>query len=145
MSRIWGSARNTDDFDICAATTRANRERLAPALTELDARFPPPGLEEGFAPPGGWDERSFGSLISLAVTTPFGWFDVWFVPDGTGGYDDLIKNAARAKVGEHTVKVAALADIIRSKSAAARDRDLQALSELEALRRRRDELGLREP
>lgn len=141
-ARIWGSPRNTDDLDICPAATRPNRQRLAAALTELDARFRPPGLEEeGFAPPGGWDERSFDSMISLAVTTDLGWVDVWFVPDGTDGYDDLIEKASDAPIGGHTVKVADIDDIIRSKAAAGRNKDLAALDHLRDLQRRRDELG----
>lgn len=141
-ARIWGSPRNTDDLDICPAATRANRQRLAAALTELDARFRPPGLEEeGFAPPGGWDERSFGSMVSLALTTGLGWVDIWFIPDGTEGYDDLMKKASDAPIGGRQVKVADISDIIRSKAAAGRNKDLAALDHLRELQRRLDELG----
>jgi hypothetical protein len=141
-ARIWGSPRNTDDLDICPSATRANRRRLAAALTELGARFRPPGLEtEGFEPPGGWDDHSFDTMVSLALTTEFGWIDVWFVPDGTQGYDDLIREASDAPIGEHTVKVADIKDIIRSKTAAGRNKDLAALDHLRDLERRRDELG----
>jgi len=138
---IWGSPRGTLDLDICAATTRANKRRLATALTELDACFRPAGLEEeGFPPPGGWDDRTFDSLNSLATTTNLGWLDIWFIPDGTTGYDDLLENA-----GEHHVKVAAIADIIRSKQAAGRNKDLAALDHLRELAQRRAERGQTEP
>jgi hypothetical protein len=145
-ARIWGSPRNTNDLDICPAATRANKKRLAGALTELGARFRPPGLEdEGSEPPGGWDERSFDSLVSLAVTTELGWMDLWFVPDGTQGYDDLIRGASSARIGERTIKVADIQDIIRSKTAAGRNKDLAALDHLRELERRRAELGYEEP
>lgn len=145
-ARIWGSPRNTDDIDICPAATRANKRRLAAALTELDARFRPLGLEdEGFEPPGGWDEGSFDSFVSLALTTELGWLDVWFVPDGTQGYDDLIRAASDAPIGERTVKVADIKDIIRSKAAAGRNKDLAALDHLVELERRRAELGRVDP
>ena len=145
-ARLWGSPRNTDDLDVCPAQTRANKRRLADALTDLNALFRPPGLEEGYPPPGGWDERSFGSMVSLALTTELGWLDIWFVPDGTQGYDDLVRNASKADVGDGlVVQVADLADIIRSKSASGRNKDLAALDDLRALERRRDELGRHEP
>lgn len=145
-ARMWGSPRHTDDLDICPATTRENKRRLAAALDELRARLRPPGLEEeGFAPPGGWDERTFGSLVSLAATTSLGWLDVWFVPDGTTGYDDLVRNAGDAVVGTHTIKVAAIEDIIRSKTAAGRNKDLAALDHLYELERLRRERGADAP
>jgi hypothetical protein len=145
-ANIWGSPRGTLDLDICAATTRPNRQRLAAALTDLGARLRPPGLEEdGFAPPGGWDERTFDSLISLATTTALGWLDIWFVPDGTTGYDDLIRAAADVRVGGHHVKVAAIGDIIRSKQAAGRNKDLAAIDHLRELAQRRAERDQTEP
>ena len=141
-ARLWGSPRNTDDLDICPAAERANRRRLAEALTQLEARLRPPGLEEeGFAPPGGWDERSFDSMVSVALTTDVGWIDIWFVPDGTQGYDDLIKTASDVSIGGRNVKVADIGDIIRSKAAAGRNKDLAALDHLRELQRRRAELG----
>ena len=141
-ARIWGSPRTTDDLDICPAGTRENRRRLAAALGALGARFHPPGLEqEGFEPPAGWDERSFDSRVPVAVTTDLGWLDIWFVPDRTRGYDDLIVAASEARIGERSVKVAALEDIIRSKAATGRNKDLAALDHLRELERRRRELG----
>lgn len=143
---IWGSPRGTLDLDICAATTPVNKQRLASALTELGARFRRPGLEEdGFAPPGGWDERAFGSLISLATTTDLGWLDIWFVPAGTTGYDDLVKGAADVQIGKHRIKVAAIGDIVRSKQAAGRNKDLAVIDHLRELVQRRAERGLTEP
>lgn len=84
-------------------------------------------------------------MVSLALTTDLGWVDVWFHPDGTEGYDDLIREATDATIGELTVKVADLRDIIRSKTAAGREKDLSALDHLHELDRRREELGLKEP
>jgi hypothetical protein len=145
-ARLWGSPRTTVDLDVCAAGTRLNKKRLAAALAALNACVRPPGLEQGSPPPGGWDERSFDGLANVATTTDLGWLDVWFVPDGTGGYDDLIRSAARAELGDGmTVTVADIKAIIRSKAAAGRNKDLEVLNHLRELERRRDELGKREP
>lgn len=134
---IWGSPRNTEDLDICPSERSENLERLADSLNELDARFRPPGLEKGFPPPARWDEKSFGSFTSLSLVTKHGWLDVWFRPDGTRGYRDLIQHAAEAEFGGVRVQVADLDDVIRSKAAAGRDRDLQAIPHLRELQQRR--------
>jgi len=133
---IWGSPRNTEDIDICPSDVTENLGRLAGALNELDARFRPPGLEKGL-PPSRWDDKSFASFTSLSLVTKHGWLDVWFRPDGTRGYRDLIEDAAEAEFRGVRVQVADLDDIIRSKAAAGRDRDLQAIPHLRELQQRR--------
>jgi hypothetical protein len=141
--RILGSPRVTDDFDICPATTRANLKRLAAVLNGLGARFRTEGLErEGLPPPEAWNARSFGSFTSLALVTRYGFLDVWFRPDGTGGYDDLIENAIDAQVGSIEVKVAHLDDILRNKQAIGGPKYLSHLPLLRDLQRRRREQGL---
>jgi hypothetical protein len=69
----------------------------------------------------------------LNLTTRYGDLDLTFTPSATGGYDDLSRRAEHRLIGTVTVQVAALADIIRSKQAAARLKDLEALPELRAL------------
>jgi hypothetical protein len=54
--------------------------------------------------------------------------DLCFAPAGTGGYDDLRREATRERLGKAlTVSVASLRDVIRSKEAAGRDKDLAQL------------------
>ena len=55
-------------------------------------------------------------------------------PDGTGGYDDLVQRVVRYDLGgAMVIPVAALEDIIRSKAAADRPKDREALPILRAL------------
>jgi hypothetical protein len=57
--------------------------------------------------------------------------DIWLLPDGTGGYVDLVRDATREPLTETlTVSVASLADVIRSKEAAGRNKDLLVLPAL---------------
>jgi len=135
-ARLWGSALLTDDFDICPAADSANLERLAAALNEVEALFRPPGLEEGASAPP-WDERAFRPHLggSLALTSTLGWLDLWFRPDGTGGYADLVRRAVEVEVGGAQVKLASLDDIIRSKETSGRQKDLERLPHLRDLRR----------
>jgi hypothetical protein len=72
-------------------------------------------------------------MRTLNLRTPYGDIDLTFEPDGTGGYPDLIKSAERHTIGTLHVTVAALADVIRSKTAAGRPKDLRALPELTQL------------
>ncbi len=141
-ARLWGSPQLTDDIDICPASDKANLRRLAATLDEAEARFRPPGLEEGAQTPR-WDARTFRAHLggSLAVTSKLGWIDLWFRPDGTGGYADLIERAVRVEVGAIDVKLASLEDIIRSKEASGRDKDLARLPHLRDLRRELEQRG----
>lgn len=139
--RILGSPRVTEDLDICPASSEENLDRLAAALNELEARFRVEGLE-AVTPPEPWTARSFGSHTSLALVTRYGFFDVWFRPDGTAGYDDLIENAIDAEVGGLELKVAHLDDILRNKQAIGGAKYLSQLPLLRELQRSRRERGL---
>ena len=72
----------------------------------------------------------------LNLTTTYGDLDITFHPSGTDGYPDLIKNAEERHLGTVTIRIATLADIVRSKAAAGRDKDIEALTELYELLRR---------
>jgi hypothetical protein len=76
-------------------------------------------------------------MLTLNLRTLHGDLDLTFEPDGTDGYPDLIRHAEDRTIGTLHVYVACLADVIRSKVAAGRPKDLQALPEL--LRIQRDQ------
>jgi hypothetical protein len=69
----------------------------------------------------------------LNLHTRHGDLDLTFTPSGTGGYDHLARAATAHQVEGVTVQVAALPDVIRSKTAAGRPKDLEALPELREL------------
>ena len=57
-----------------------------------------------------------------------------FTPAGTQGYEDLRRDAIAVDLGDAlTVRVASLADVIRSKEAAGRDKDRLVLPVLRRL------------
>jgi pantothenate synthetase len=64
-----------------------------------------------------------------------------FLPAGTRGYDDLRNGARRERIAGVTVAVAALADVIRSKEAANREKDNM---QLPVLRRTLEQIRVRE-
>jgi hypothetical protein len=74
------------------------------------------------------------------LVTDLGNLDITFVPSGTRGYDDLQRDVRTMKVRGVDVPVASLADVVRSKEAADRERDRAILPVLrELLERERRE------
>lgn len=90
------------------------------------------GTRAGFRPPGGLDADTFRGQVSLAFTTRHGLLDVALLPDGTRGFEDLRRGAGHAHAAGTTIRVlvASADDIVRSKSAANRPKDLAQLPEM---------------
>lgn len=74
--------------------------------------------------------------LMLNLVTNFGDIDLTFQPSGhTGGFDGWNANAITVEIADSlSVRIAALDDIIDSKRAANRPKDLMALPYLESLR-----------
>lgn len=128
---LHGSNLRTGDVDICPARDPGNLSRLAAALKELDARIRTVGAPEGL--PFARDARFLAGVDLLNLVTRFGDFDISFIPAGTTGYEDLSRKAIKVDLEPVLVPVAALEDVIRSKRAAGREKDLQQLPTLEIL------------
>jgi hypothetical protein len=125
-AELRGSPYVTRDVDVTPARTRENFTKLATALNELDAKLRIPDVEEPMAIP--LDERSFDQGTNWAFVTKHGYLDIALLPDGTRGYDDLRRSATREQLtATVTISVAALADVIRSKEAAGREKDRAVL------------------
>jgi hypothetical protein len=126
-ARIHGSPLLTEDLDITPAL-----DRETAALQELGARLR--GAEEVEFP---LDERSLASADVLTMTTQAGWLDICSRPAGGQSYETLAPNAETYELFGLRVRVASVDDLIRSKSAAGRDKDLRGLPALRELQRRR--------
>ena len=128
---LYGASRPTEDVDVTPETSSENLARLARALKRLQARIRTEDVEEGL--PFDTSAEAMAGLRMLNLTTRFGDLDLTFEPSGTTGYPDLREHAVEHDVGALRIRVAALADVIRSKEAAGRDKDLRALVELHEL------------
>ena len=121
---LHGSSALTNDADICPDPSPENREMLAAALRDMreadGVRF---SVDADFL----WRTQ----LVNL--TTRYGDFDIAFLPAGSSGYEDLVGDAIELEIDGTVVRVASLADIIRSKEIANRPKDRATLPILYAL------------
>lgn len=129
---LHGSVLRTDDVDVCPAAHPKNLERLASALREMGARHwdPYKGDASDTTEVTGDDLAAGGTWMFL---TDKGRLDVVFTPSGTRGYIDIARDAITMDLSGISVRVASLADIIRSKEAAGRERDRHQLPALRKL------------
>jgi len=128
-AELRGSPYITRDVDVTPARDRANFVQLTAALRELEAKLRVPDLDDPVEIP--LDEHSFGQDTTWTYVTKHGDLDVALLPDGTRGYDDLHRGATREQLSETLeVSVASLADVIRSKEAAGREKDRAVLPAL---------------
>ena len=127
----------TRDVDITPATAHSNLLRLAAALKELEARFRVPvGPPAGVEVPGGITPEWLSGMVTITLVTAAGPLDLNFVPDGTTGYADLVAGHVELEFDGRRVRVANLEDVVRSKEAAGRQKDVQVLPALRAHLRR---------
>jgi hypothetical protein len=125
---LHGSPIVTAGADICPARDGENLRRLAEALRDLRARLRVEREPEDVAFP--FESAFLANVQVLNLTTPYGDLDLSYVPSGTEGYDDLVRNASNLIIAGCRVQVASLDDVIRSKEAANREKDRATLPTL---------------
>ena len=136
---LHGSPHITTDVDITPSSDADNLAKLAFALDDLDAR-----LRVDDEPGGVAFDRTAEALAGATIwnlRTRHGALDLSFVPAGTSGFDDLKRDALKIKIRETTVVVASLADVIRSKEAAGREKDHLTLPTLRKILEKQGEAG----
>lgn len=111
----WMSPYATQDVDICPSSDERNLEKLSSALDDMGAKrvtdLDPEGVEVEIKP------EYLRSANEIAFMTRWGPLDLVFVPRGTGGYDDLLKEAVGDDLFQHPVLFASRSDVIRMKDA----------------------------
>ena len=123
-----------------AAPPTANLTRLSHSLDDLNARVRTEVAAEGL--PFAHDAHSLGRATVWHLVTDPGDLDLAMLPSGTQGFEDLRRNAIAVEILGAPTRVAALADIIRSKEATGREKDRAALP---MLRRLQTEIERRDP
>src|SRR5216117_500735 len=115
-----GSSRVTYDVDLCYRRTSENLERLATALATLNLTLRGAPAELKF--------RLDAQALALAQNYTF---------------EVLAPQAETVSIGGHPTRVIGLDDLIRIKRYIGRPKDRESLLHLEAIKRLREQEGLR--
>ncbi len=128
-ARAHGSARVTQDLDVCYSRSAANLERLVAALAPLKPylRGAPPGL------PFAWSVATLRAGLNVTLTTAAGDLDLFGEVAGGGRYEDLEQHTITAEVFGRDTRILDIPWLIRTKRAAGRPRDLETIAELMAI------------
>ena len=131
-----GYIRSTQDLDIVPGPDLANLSRLGEALAALGAR-----LHQSRRPVDITDPHVLQRAALVPLLTTHGRLDLLNI-EVTGGmpgrYGELRERALEVQLGDTTVPVVGLDDLIKMKKAAARDVDR---ADIRALTRSDDELA----
>jgi hypothetical protein len=116
----------TRDIDLTPESSVDNLNRLSGALKELGAQIRTDSVEGGL--PFDHNGKSLGQAEFWNLICPYGEFDISFHPSGfENGYTELVERSHKVLVDGIEVPIADLSDVIRSKEAAGRPKDLRVL------------------
>jgi len=134
---LQGAAITTRDLDICYRRTPDNILRLVAALKPLHPR--PRGFPTDL--PFVFDERTIqlGSNFTLEIGPES--LDLLGEMSDIGGFEQVMGGALDAPIGHRTVKTLSLEQLIATKTAAGRTKDLAVLPELKATLERKRQQG----
>ena len=127
-----GSARLTEDLDIVYERSLANIKRMVASLAPYHPylRGVPPGL------PFLWDAETIQRGLNFMLTTPLGDIDLFGEIISGGTYQDLLPHIITLEVFKQECQIINLSRLIEIKRATGRPKDLQAIAELESIRKR---------
>ena len=136
---LMGSPRVTYDVDLCYRRTPENLERLARALRtlKLTLRGAPADLKFRVG------ARALALGSNFTFTTDYGPLDLLGWVEPFGAYEALRPRAESINLGSCPVLVIALDDLITIKRHINRPKDRESLLQLEAIKRLREQEGLR--
>ena len=126
---VQGSARFTNDIDLCYDVAPDNVERLVRLLTEWHAYLR--GVEPGL--PFILDARTFRTTPLMTLTTTMGAIDLLDHVPGVGAYADAVEVSDEVRVGSTVFRALTLEALIASRKAVRRKKDIEHLIELEAI------------
>lgn len=126
---VHGSARFTNDLDLCYDAAPDNVDRLIILFTEWRAYLR--GVEPGL--PFILDARTFRTTPMMALTTTQGAIDLLAEVPGVGDYAAARAQSEPVRIGATEFRALTLEALIASKKAMRRKKDVEQLIELEAI------------
>lgn len=132
-----GSARATFDLDVCYKRSKDNIERLCRALEPFHPRLRGAPLDLPFR----FDPKTVTAGLNFTLATDLGDFDLLGEVAGLGAYDAVYNSSEVKQVETISCRVLSLDGLYRAKSAAGRDKDVEALKEIKGLKELKERLG----
>lgn len=124
-----GSSQATFDVDVCYARDVPNLRKLIQALHSVKATLRGAPKDIPFI----LDEETLRRGLNFTFETDIGDIDLLGEVKGVGVYSDCIENSEELELFGHSFRVLSLEELIDSKRAAGRTKDLLVLPELEAI------------
>jgi len=125
-----GAQRLTRDLDVAIATSKDNFDRLAAALSDVDARILGPDAQRSRSTPSA---AMLASGDQWHLVTNHGRLDVLTLPAHLGSFAEVRVRAHDVPLGDVTVPIAHRDDLLRMKRASRRPQDLEDVRLLESL------------
>ena len=126
---LHGSARLTNDIDICFSRERENIRRLTMALAPFNPRPRDSPRELPFV----WDAAMLAGATVLTLQTDLGPIDLLAEVSGLGSFDHVRARSQEVDAFGCVVLTLNLPALIAAKRAAGRAKDLLVLPELESI------------
>ncbi len=137
---LMGGARVTYDVDLCHRRTADNLARLATALKRLSLTLRGAPTDLKFRLDA--QALALGQTFTFEIDGEYA-LDLLGYLEPIGTYEDLLRHAETMKIGGRAVRVIGLDDLIRIKKHLGRPKDRESLLQLEAIKRLREQEGLR--
>jgi predicted nucleotidyltransferase len=127
---LHGSSLLTRDLDVCAVLTRENVSKLREILGDLHPAHRLTSQKLSFLDNPGPDV----DVRNLYLQTDFGPVDFLSSISGVGDFDSVRANSVEVELFGRRCRVMSLDDLIRAKETLGRDKDIQAVVQLRAIR-----------
>jgi predicted nucleotidyltransferase len=127
---LHGSSLLTRDLDVCAVLTRENVAKLREILGDLHPEHRLTSQKLSFLDNPDPDVN----VLNLYLRTDFGPVDFLSSITGVGDFANVRANAIEVELFGRRCHVMSLDDLIRAKEAIGRDKDVQAVIQLRAIR-----------
>jgi len=124
-----GSTQATFDVDVCYARDKSNLVQVAQALRSVKATLRGAPKDIPFL----LDEQTLHRGLNFTFDTEIGSIDLLGEVQGVGGYAECLQNSGEMELFGYPFHVLSLRELIASKRAAGRPKDLLVVQELEAI------------
>lgn len=128
---LHGCNQTTRDIDICLMLSPEQIELLREILKPLHPKLRTTSKKQSFLV----YPQDLTNVKNLYLETDLGVFDVVSHVEGVGNFYDVLKNAKEIELYENRCHVISIDDLIKSKKALGRHRDLVIVEELEVIRK----------